>query len=177
MASIVVFLFVSVLVTFGVQGSCPPSIGNDVFEDLINVMVKVKCQQSVSQPSLQPAFFATLTKTVSLGTNAVLKLDRIVTNIGNGYDPNSGVFTVGKSGLYEFAASFISNGDNWLELNLMKNNEFIVKGHSGKAHGTTGSLQAVLQVKKGDRMYLRNPRSYGSLHGDSYAMFSGHFIQ
>ncbi|XP_071128082.1 complement C1q tumor necrosis factor-related protein 3-like isoform X1 [Mytilus edulis] len=177
MTYIVVFLFVSVLATFGVQGSCPPSIGNDVFEDLMNVMLKVKCQKSVSKPSLQPTFFATLTKTVSLGSNAVLKFDRVVTNIGNGYDPKSGVFTVGKSGLYEFAANFISNGDNWLELNLMKNSDFIVKGHSAKAHGTAGSLQAILEVKKGDQIYLRNPRSYGALHGDNYAMFSGHFLQ
>ncbi|XP_063438701.1 collagen alpha-1(VIII) chain-like [Mytilus trossulus] len=177
MAFIVVFLFVSALATFSVQGSCKFNKGNDVFEDLMKVMLKVKCQKSVSKPSLQPAFFATLTKTLSLGTNAVIKFDRVVTNVGKGYDPKSGIFTVGKSGLYEFAANFVSNGDNWLELNLMKNNAFIVRAHSAKDQGTAGSLQVIMEVMKGDRIYLRNPRSYSGIYGDSYTMFSGHFMQ
>ncbi|CAG2191660.1 C1QL [Mytilus edulis] len=153
MAFIVVFLFVSALATFGVQGSCPPSIGNDVFEDLMNVMLKVKCQKPVSKPSLQPAFFATLSKTVTLGTNAVVKFDRVVTNVGKGYDPNSGIFTVGQSGLYEFAANFISADVKWLELNLMKNYDFIVRGHAAKDQSTAGSLQAILKRKIRQQVY------------------------
>lgn len=69
------------------------------------------------------------------------------TNIVNGYDGLTGVFNVPRTGTYEFSANFISGNTNWLELNLMKNNEIIVKGHLAHAFSTAGSLRAIIELR------------------------------
>lgn len=77
-------------------------------------------------------------------------------------------------GIYEFNASFITNGATWLELNLMKNGEFIVRGHAHMTHGSAGTLNAILMLQTGETVYLRHPRASGSIIGNEYSMFSGH---
>ncbi|CAC5382910.1 unnamed protein product [Mytilus coruscus] len=168
-----------VLYSSSAEKSCP-GIGKDVFQDLMDVMMKLKCQSGQSdngEPQRKPAFLATLSKSVNLGANHVVKFDAIKTNIGDGYDASSGVFTVPRKGTYIFAVNFItSNKDEWLELDLIKNNKMVVRGHAAFDKYTSGSLQAILELKKGDRIYIKHPRSSGLLHGDNYTMFSGHYI-
>ncbi|VDI11503.1 Hypothetical predicted protein [Mytilus galloprovincialis] len=173
-------LMCMVLYSSSAEKSCP-GIGNDVFEDLMDVMMKLKCQSGQSNNGelqlKKPAFLATLSKSVNLGQNHVLKFDSIKTNIGDGYDASSGVFTAPRKGTYEFAVNFItSNKDEWLELDLIKNNNMVVRGHAAFDKHTSGSLQAILELKKGDRIYINHPRGSGLLHGEHYTMFSGHYI-
>ncbi|CAC5412894.1 C1QL [Mytilus coruscus] len=140
-----------------------------VLEDLIYEMEK--------RQSYKPAFFVTLSKTVNLRKNHVVKFDAIKTNIGGGYDASSGVFTVPRKGTYEFAVNFItSNRNEWLELDLIKNNIVVVRGHAAYDKFTSGSLQAILELNKGDRTWVSHPRSSGQLYGYNFTMFSGHFI-
>ncbi|XP_063442218.1 complement C1q tumor necrosis factor-related protein 3-like [Mytilus trossulus] len=123
-----------------------------------------------------PAFFATEKEHINLGSNTIVKFDTVKTNIDNGYDVITGVFTAPRAGTYEFSENFISGNTNFLELNLMKNNEFIVRGHAAQAMSTAGSLRAIVELNDGDRIYIKHPRSSGVLHGDHYSMFSGHLI-
>ncbi|XP_063431061.1 cerebellin-3-like [Mytilus trossulus] len=141
-----------------------------VLEDLIYEMEK--------RQSYKPAFFATLsTKMVSLRTNHVVKFNNVKTNIGGGYDASTGVFTVRTKGTYEFAVNFItSNRHEWLELDLIKNNSVVVRGHAAHDQFTSGSLQAIIELNVGDRIWVNHPRSSGLLYGDNFTMFSGHYI-
>ena len=124
-------------------------------------------------PYKKPAFFSLLTKTTDIGANSVVKFVDVKTNIGRAYNPNTGIFTTPRNGLYEFQTNFVSRGGNWLELNLMKNNELVAKGHGAKDHGTSGSIRVLLELKNGDKVYLRNPRSYGGILAEKPSMFSG----
>ncbi|CAC5377639.1 C1QL [Mytilus coruscus] len=124
----------------------------------------------------KPAFFATLRDIQNLSTNTVLKFTRVKTNIGYGYDSRNGKFKTPKAGVYEFNTSLITNGDNWLELNLMKNGEFIARSHSHKSHGSTGTLNVILKLRKGDEVYIQHPRGFGSIYGWDYSMFFGHML-
>lgn len=112
--------------------------------------------------------------TEDITTSTILKFKNVKTNIGDGYHSGTGEFTAPASGLYEFNASFITNGAKWLELNLIKNGEFVVRGHAHMSHGSTGTLNAILLLQKGDLVYLRHHRSDGSIIGYEYSMFSGH---
>lgn len=112
--------------------------------------------------------------TEDITTNTILKFTNVKTNIGDEYHSGTGEFKAPAAGLYEFNASFITNDSKWLELNLLKNGEFVVRGHAHMSHGSTGTLNAILLLQKGDRVYLRHPRSDGSLIGHEYSMFSGH---
>lgn len=128
----------------------------------------------------KPAFLARLkprTDSVTLRSNSVVKFNAITTNIGSGYDSNTGVFTVPLNGTYEFAVNFVKgNKTQWLELQLMKNNRRIVRGHAAYDTYSSGSLQVILELEEGDRIYVLQPRSSGDLYGHDYTMFSGHFI-
>lgn len=113
---------------------------------------------------------------MQLGSNVIVKFNTVLTNIRNGFNVKTGVFTAPENGVYELAANFISGNTNWLELDLMKNNDLIVRGHAALDTSTAGSLQAILRLKKGDTIYILHPRSSGVLHGMNYSMFSGHLI-
>ncbi|VDI25201.1 Hypothetical predicted protein [Mytilus galloprovincialis] len=80
------------------------------------------------------------------------------------------------AGLYEFNASFMTYSGKSLELNLIKNDEFIVRGHAPRTRASTGTLNAILRLQIGDEVYLRHPRDFGSIYGDDYSMFSGHML-
>ncbi|XP_063407290.1 uncharacterized protein LOC134691032 [Mytilus trossulus] len=142
-----------------------------ITDDIKRIIEKV-----LQGKQVKPAFFATLKATQNLGRNDVLKFSNVVTNVGNCYDVNTGIFNSPQTGVYEFSANFISNGDMWLEINLMKNGHFIARGHCAKTHGVAGTLQVILELQKGDTIYLQHPRDSGSVYGGDYSMFSGHML-
>lgn len=86
------------------------------------------------------------------------------------------MFTTRAAGAYEFNASFITNGNRWLELNLIKNAELIVKGHCHMSFVATGTINVILRLRKGDRVFLRHPRFAGLIYGHDFSMFCGHML-
>lgn len=134
-------------------------------------MVKIKLNIGyliiISDSKPKTAFLVTLdtNSNLKLGKNTVVKFDTVITNEGNGYDITTGIFTAPVGGLYEISANFLSMGESWLELNLIKNDQVIVRGHAAHDHGTAGSLQAVLRLEKSDKIFLRHPRSSATLGG------------
>ncbi|XP_052100783.1 cerebellin-1-like [Mytilus californianus] len=169
-------LILIVLYASSADSSCP-GINNGEFEDLMNVMKKITCQSGGTFE--KPAFLATLTpREVTLTSGSVVKFDSILTNIGSGYNANSGVFTAPRKGTYQFAVSFVAGhrDKEWLELTLAKNNNRLVRGHAASDPFTAGSLQAILELEKGDRIAIIQPRPSGHILGENYSMFSGHLI-
>ncbi|XP_071142924.1 complement C1q tumor necrosis factor-related protein 3-like [Mytilus edulis] len=138
--------------------------------------IKRIIEEVLERKQMNPAFFSTLKTTQNLGRNDVLIFPNVVTNNENGYDVNTGIFNSPKTGVYEFSANFISNGDMWLEINLMKNGHVIARAHCAKTHGVAGTLQVILTLQKGDTIYLQHPRDSGSIDGSDYSMFSGHML-
>ena len=99
------------------------------------------------------------------------------TNIGNGYDPSTGVFTAPEPGVYALSANFIKGNINYVvELNLMKNNDVIARGHADASKWSSGSIQVIISLKKGDQISIRQPRHMAVVVGKKYSMFTGHMI-
>jgi hypothetical protein len=67
-----------------------------------------------------------------------------------------------------------------LRLHLMKNDQRTVSLYPGQSGYNMGTLSMVLELKKGDRVYIKHPGSgNNSLYSESdynYSMFSGYFI-
>ncbi|XP_071141946.1 heavy metal-binding protein HIP-like [Mytilus edulis] len=148
---------------------------NEKFEDIKLKLQKLKTLQEFKKENAKTAIFVTMKDvTEDITTNTILKFTNAKTNIGDGYHSETGEFTAPAAGLYEFNASFITNGAKWLQLNLLKNGELVARGHAHMSHGSTGTLNAILLLQKGDLVYLRHPRSVGSIYGEEYSMFSGH---
>lgn len=117
---------------------------------------------------------------MNLATNEVVKFDKVWTNIGNGYDSSSGVFTAPRGGVYQFSCSAMTASNKTLRLHLMKNDQRTVGLYPGQSGHNMGTLSMVLQLKKGDRVYMKHPTSgENSLYsesGSNFSMFSGYFI-
>ena len=67
-----------------------------------------------------------------------------------------------------------------LRLHLMKNDQRTVSLYPGQSGYNMGTLSMVLELKKGDRVYIKHPGSgNNSLYseaGSNFCMFSGYFI-
>ena len=117
---------------------------------------------------------------MNLASNEVAKFDKVWTNIGNGYDSSSGVFTVPRGGVYQFSCSAMTGNGKTLLLHLMKNDQRTVSLYPGTGGHNMGTLSMVLELKKGDRVYMKHPGSrYNNLYSESgynYSMFSGYLI-
>ena len=108
----------------------------------------------------------------------IIKFDSVRTNIGGHYSPNTGIFTVPRPGLYMLSATIRSAGGKHMHCALWVNDVMHERAFgTGK---TTGSLNAVLQLKKGDRVYIKKDSKYSNssehLYGRHWSMFSGYLI-
>ncbi|XP_061186945.1 uncharacterized protein LOC133195085 [Saccostrea echinata] len=55
------------------------------------------------------AFYVVLSKQLNgLPDNAIVRYDRVKVNVGKGYDPDTGVFTAKKAGVYSFSWCYLT---------------------------------------------------------------------
>jgi hypothetical protein len=108
----------------------------------------------------------------------IIKFDLVRTNIGGHYSPHTGVFTVPRPGLYMLSATVRSTNNKHLHCALWVNDVMYEK-----AFGTnlsTGSLNTVLQLKKGDSVYIKKDSRHSNagehMLGRYWSMFSGYLI-
>jgi len=146
------------------------------------LVISVADQQRIRQAMTETpvAFFATLTShIVHAGQNQIIAFDRVVTNVGNTYNPHVGAFTAPASGIYVFSVSLLSYPGHTTHYQLMKNNDFIsiiyLQTPSAGQYEST-SQTVVLQLTKGDDVTLRNIDGDESLHGVNYSTFAGFLV-
>jgi hypothetical protein len=125
-----------------------------------------------------PAFSATLSKGFTPSKSEIIKFDSLRTNIGGHYSPNTGVFTVPIQGLYMLSATVRSISGKHLHCGLWVNDVMYERAFGTNL--TTGSLTTVLQLKKGDRVYIKKDSTYSGasegMVGRHWSMFSGYLI-
>ncbi|CAG2204399.1 unnamed protein product [Mytilus edulis] len=162
---------------------CDQKLENALFDDLLQMMLKVKGSGSSSHVRFPkkkdfPAFTAYRSSSQSLSVNEVVKFDKIWTNNGDGYDPSSGVFTAPLAGLYHFAAVVMSVSDATLYLSLYHNNAQISSSYLSDKGFKTGTFDVALTLNKGDKVSIRSGHKSQSIYSASsnYCTFSGHLI-
>jgi len=108
----------------------------------------------------------------------IIKFDSVRTNIGGHYSPNTGVFTVPRPGLYMLSATARSHSGKYLHCALWVNDVMYERAF-GTNH-STGSLNTVLQLKKGDRVYIKKDSKHSNsgehMYGAYRSMFAGYLI-
>ncbi|VDI16756.1 Hypothetical predicted protein [Mytilus galloprovincialis] len=129
-----------------------------------------------------PAFSAVLTKQISLSTNKVVKFNKVFTNIQNGYNPTTGIFTAPIAGVYQFSSVVMSQNGKTLIASLWHNTIKIASMYTTSSTFQTGSLSMVLDLKKRDQIavksYINSQYSSNIFYSDSnnYSTFSGYLI-
>ena len=110
--------------------------------------------------------------------NEIIKFDSVRTNIGGHYSPNTGVFTVPRPGLYMLSATVRSTSGKHLHCALWVND--VMYERLFGTNNSTGSLNTVLQLKKGDRVYIKKDSKHSNsaerMLGRYWSMFTGHLI-
>ncbi|CAC5400376.1 unnamed protein product [Mytilus coruscus] len=118
------------------------------------------------------------------GVHHTIIFDVKMTNVGDGYNSFSGMFTAPKDGLYAFAVSIMMNHE-FASYELVKNNAvqgsmFVDAEHSGE--NRSSSMTAVLALFHGDVVFVRTSSTYiphGSIHSskNGRSSFAGWLIQ
>ncbi|XP_070567158.1 complement C1q subcomponent subunit B-like [Ptychodera flava] len=89
----------------------------------------------------------------------IIRFSKTLTNIGGDFSYQTGVFTCEHPGTYFFTFNARKpKTESTVRVDLEKNNVVQVSIHetdTHKQHGDTGSVSCVLNLKKGDRVYLR----------------------
>ncbi|XP_056092498.1 uncharacterized protein LOC130071662 [Rhinichthys klamathensis goyatoka] len=116
-------------------------------------------------------------------TDITLTYRKVFTNIGNSYNPITGIFTAPLKGAYMFRISVHGNGETAANAAIFKNGEHVVIAHDeqapaqGKKNLKNSSNGAVLILEAGDVVYVRL-RSNGSIadNHENYNTFSGFLL-
>ena len=126
----------------------------------------------------RPAFTATLSGQPTLsGINAIVKFDNVILNCEGGYDPKTGIFTAPRAGLYQISVTVMSTNGKDLGLHIVKNKQVLLYLYGARLHGSTETANPVLELKSGDKVFVKNGSSGSQLiNGNHYSYFSGYFI-
>ncbi|CAC5386614.1 C1QL [Mytilus coruscus] len=134
---------------------------------LLNMEEILREQEFISNTAGSVEFTASIYKTYHVDPNQILKFETVWVNIGDGYDPESGVFTAPKSGLYMVSNTINAALNGLIRCNLWKNDVQNI-GSLGTLH-EAGTLNILMMIRKGDRIYIKSDK-----HGYHAKLFSNH---
>ncbi|KAM7390618.1 hypothetical protein PAMA_008683 [Pampus argenteus] len=124
------------------------------------------------------AFSAGLTNSGKIGpfnTETTLVYRRVLTNIGNAYNPSTGTFTAPVKGVYYFRfTAFDNKNGEWMAVNLYHNSRRIL--HNSELAGGHAFIAnaLILQLERGSVVYLRLGANCGLYdNSDNFNTFSG----
>ncbi|CAC5396490.1 C1QL [Mytilus coruscus] len=135
---------------------CDSNLGNELIDGLLDMILKIKRSGNSSDTTSTeiPAFSVSLTNAKDLGTSEIIKFDKVWTNNGNHYDPNTGIFQAHLNGVYQFSFTVMSKYGKHLEVYLWQNDTRLVAVYPGTGYNE-GTANMVLNLKKGDRVYVK----------------------
>jgi len=125
------------------------------------------------------AFYASLQHTVThLGHGQSVRFDKVVTNIGNSYDPHTGTFRAPVAGVYVFSTTVLTNGHDTSHYGFALNGQVITVlfVHGAESSFDADSQTIILQLKPGDDVSIQHTESDKSLVGSNHSVFSGFLL-
>ncbi|KAK3576842.1 hypothetical protein CHS0354_002636 [Potamilus streckersoni] len=153
----------------GVYGILSKSLGSPV-----NVLGQYMKRQD---DRVLVAFFAQLSVSLTdLGMNQIIQFNNVVTNIGEGYYPNLGIFIAPVKGLYVFHVRVMVASGMRQYLAIVKDGVWtqpLYPTALGDQHPNIDSVTIVLQVNKDSAVWVRAESGSGYLHGNKFSIFSG----
>uniref|UniRef100_A0A8B9HFX6 C1q domain-containing protein n=1 Tax=Astyanax mexicanus TaxID=7994 RepID=A0A8B9HFX6_ASTMX len=147
---------------------------------LKSIFLYIEVQHINSQKHPKVAFSAALKSTMgSLSTTTNIAYPVVITNIGGGYNPNTGIFTAPSRGVYyfRFTVMGLTNGYN-TGVNMYKNQELLTSLYSYTyGYGKYISGGFTLQLEIGDTVHTQLPTGYMLYHQSTNSnTFSGFMI-
>ena len=109
-----------------------------------------------TDPKQKVAFTAGVTSSSTTWNSGTLIFNSVILNVGNGYNPSTGVFTSPVAGTYVFYVSAVEYNKQELRVDIVLNSVSKVRtmGYSDAAF-QTGTNMVVLNLQKGDSVWVR----------------------
>ena len=131
--------------------------------------------------SRKVAFTAAVTSSSSTWSSGVLVFPAVITNVGNAYNPSTGIFTAPTQGNYVFFVNVQSYSTKYIYVDIVLNGSTKVRtqaGGSSNDYFDAGPNLVVLTLQKGDTVWIRH---YGGIGYFTYSdgpitTFSGFLI-
>ena len=116
----------------------------------------------------------------NIGDKGVFKFDTVITNVGQGYDTHTGIFTAPVPGTYLFFLNLMSSNDHgsiWAAID--KHGEMIGSVWAGGSgdHDDQGSSLVTTHMNAGDQVWVRQNAGSSAVQGAFWTVFSGSLIQ
>ena len=127
------------------------------------------------------AFTVQLSAHTDFDKHHVIKFDHVISNHGNGYSPNTGVFRAPLPGTYVFSLTLMSRSKGkYVHANMMKNGTILGRVFAGdQASGwpDTGAVTVVVDLEKDDDVFVQEYYGNAAFHGDKFCTFTGFLLQ
>lgn len=117
--------------------------------------------------------------------NVPFKFDKILLNLGYGYDSATGIFTAPLPGIYILSCSVLDHmgddghGTTMLHAEIVKNGVVLARvfAHANNEYRDQGAQTIIANVNRGDRIWIRaiDNNNLG-LGGEMYTTFSGYML-
>ncbi|PWA24432.1 hypothetical protein CCH79_00011956 [Gambusia affinis] len=123
------------------------------------LLMEIICASKANRP--QVAFTAALLESqnwTSIGpfdSCHTLEFRNVITNIGNAYNPETGIFTAPVKGLYYFRFTGIVGKTGKLNARLKKNSENIVAIYHKAGRQASASNGVALELEEGNEIYIQ----------------------
>ncbi|KAK7461196.1 hypothetical protein BaRGS_00038755 [Batillaria attramentaria] len=114
---------------------------------------------------------------IALGHQSVLRFDHVITNIGSGYNPRTGIFTAPVAGVYVFFLSFMSvynQGDVMLVIDK-HGEELDTAFANAKTKYDQGSTEVTTHLTVGEKLWVRQQLGT-AVRGGTWTIFTGYLI-
>ncbi|XP_059141734.1 C1q-related factor-like [Physella acuta] len=124
------------------------------------------------------AFFAGLSSnTGPVDKNVDLVFDKVVTNLGEAFNKDTGRFTAPFNGTYAFSVTIAAQGRQRAAVELLNNGKMVstIWAESFPVWASA-SNSAILNMEAGDQVWLVLLSRASYLHGYMYSTFSGHCL-
>lgn len=124
------------------------------------------------------AFFVGLYENIGpITDHADIVFDRVVTNVGAGYNSKTGRFTSPVNGTYQFNIIISAQGRQKAAVMILKNGGMVATVWAESIpYWSTASNIVILSLEKGDQVWLMLLNRASYLHGYMYSTFSGFLI-
>ncbi|XP_060066565.1 cerebellin-1-like [Ylistrum balloti] len=110
----------------------------------------------------------------------VITFDVVHTNIGNGYNSSTGIFTAPRQGNYQLMATVMATDGNSTDVEMVRSSHYpytICNSRAGTSHSSMGLCVAFVTLEENESVRVRhNRRTHQVLAGGKYSSFSGHLI-
>ena len=126
---------------------------------------------------LEVAFFATRSQhQTHLGNLQNLVFDHVETNIGNGYDPNIGVFRAPEAGTYVFSTTIVIFDRNTTHFGFYKNTRGVSLMWMNGDYLDSRAHTVVLSLNTGDDVTVKHVGTDRAIWGSNHCLFSGFLL-